>query len=110
MQIQGLCERNIGTMEEMLQLIEYGNSVRTTHQTVANDTSSRSHAICQVFEMAQKLKIILNNRLFFVILMKELKENYFWSILLVVKELKIPKVIIEREELKVLKLIKVYWH
>jgi kinesin family protein 2/24 len=24
------------------------NSVRTTHATVANDTSSRSHAICQV--------------------------------------------------------------
>lgn len=24
------------------------NSVRTTHSTVANDTSSRSHAICQV--------------------------------------------------------------
>ena len=35
-------------MEEMLQVISYGNSVRTTHQTVANDTSSRSHAICQV--------------------------------------------------------------
>jgi len=47
-QIQGLCERNVSTMEEMLQLIEFGNSVRTTHQTVANDTSSRSHAICQV--------------------------------------------------------------
>jgi len=47
-QIQGLCERNVATMEEMLQLIEFGNSVRTTHQTVANDTSSRSHAICQI--------------------------------------------------------------
>ncbi|RZK14095.1 MAG: hypothetical protein EOO43_16860 [Flavobacterium sp.] len=35
-------------MESMLELIEYGNSVRTTHQTVSNDTSSRSHAICQV--------------------------------------------------------------
>lgn len=32
----------------MSNLIEYGNSVRTTHQTVANDTSSRSHAICQI--------------------------------------------------------------
>jgi len=27
-------------------MIEYGNSIRTTHQTAANDTSSRSHAIC----------------------------------------------------------------
>lgn len=25
------------------------NTVRTTHATTANDTSSRSHAICQVF-------------------------------------------------------------
>lgn len=24
------------------------NSTRTTHATVANDTSSRSHAICQI--------------------------------------------------------------
>ena len=31
-----------------MEIIEYGHSVRTTHQTVANDTSSRSHAICQV--------------------------------------------------------------
>jgi kinesin family protein 2/24 len=47
-QIQGLSDKEVGTMEEMLQVISYGNSVRTTHQTVANDTSSRSHAICQV--------------------------------------------------------------
>jgi len=25
------------------------NQSRTTHATVANDTSSRSHAICQIF-------------------------------------------------------------
>lgn len=25
-----------------------GNATRTTHATVANDTSSRSHAICQI--------------------------------------------------------------
>ena len=25
------------------------NESRTTHATVANDTSSRSHAICQIF-------------------------------------------------------------
>jgi len=28
--------------------MEYGNSVRTTHATQANDTSSRSHSICQI--------------------------------------------------------------
>jgi kinesin family protein 2/24 len=32
----------------MLDIINYGHSVRTTHQTVANDTSSRSHAICSI--------------------------------------------------------------
>jgi len=32
----------------MIGIIDYGNSIRTTHQTVANDTSSRSHAICQI--------------------------------------------------------------
>ena len=29
-------------------MIDYAHSVRTTHSTVANDTSSRSHAICQI--------------------------------------------------------------
>lgn len=28
--------------------MEFGHSVRTTHSTKANDTSSRSHAICQI--------------------------------------------------------------
>lgn len=28
--------------------MDYGNSVRTTHATQANDTSSRSHSICQI--------------------------------------------------------------
>ena len=28
--------------------MEQGNQSRTTHATVANDTSSRSHAICQI--------------------------------------------------------------
>ena len=30
----------------MLEIIDYGHSERTTHSTAANDTSSRSHAIC----------------------------------------------------------------
>ena len=28
--------------------MEAANNLRTTHATVANDTSSRSHAICQI--------------------------------------------------------------
>eukprot|EP01017_Pseudomicrothorax_dubius_P021371 TRINITY_DN2304_c0_g1_i2.p1 TRINITY_DN2304_c0_g1~~TRINITY_DN2304_c0_g1_i2.p1 ORF type:complete len:770 (-),score=242.21 TRINITY_DN2304_c0_g1_i2:135-2444(-) len=47
-QIQGLVEREAFSSEEMRKVIEYGNSTRTTHATVHNDTSSRSHAICQI--------------------------------------------------------------
>ena len=32
----------------MIDLIAFGHEQRTTHQTAANDTSSRSHAICQI--------------------------------------------------------------
>ena len=45
-QVQGLVEKVAQNEQEMEDLINYGHSVRTTHQTVANDTSSRSHAIC----------------------------------------------------------------
>ena len=56
--IRGLCEVPAPTAEEFLQVIEEGNSLRTTHATEANDSSSRSHAICQVFmrDMNGKLK------------------------------------------------------
>jgi kinesin family member 2/24 len=47
-QIPGLEVKIAESPDEMLNIIEFANSVRTTHQTVANDTSSRSHAICQV--------------------------------------------------------------
>ena len=33
----------------MLEIIDYGYSIRTTHCTTANDTSSRSHSVCQVY-------------------------------------------------------------
>jgi len=43
--------------------MEYGHSVRTTHSTKANDTSSRSHAICTVTlldkEYYERGKVIL---------------------------------------------------
>ena len=54
-QIQGLEERFVSSADDMYALIEYGNSVRTTHQTVSNDTSSRSHAICQVLFLNKNL-------------------------------------------------------
>ncbi|CAD8090837.1 unnamed protein product [Paramecium sonneborni] len=47
-QIQGLVEKPSESEHELFQLMELANSVRTTHATVANDTSSRSHSICQI--------------------------------------------------------------
>jgi kinesin family protein 2/24 len=47
--ITGLTEVAAPTPEDFLRIIEQGNGSRTTHITEANDTSSRSHAICQVF-------------------------------------------------------------
>ncbi|CAG9331535.1 unnamed protein product [Blepharisma stoltei] len=47
-QVQGLVEHPVPNKDEVLQLIEYGNSVRTTHATTSNEDSSRSHAICQI--------------------------------------------------------------
>lgn len=45
-QIPGLKKVGVDGAEEMQKVIEYGNSVRVTHATQANDESSRSHAIC----------------------------------------------------------------
>jgi len=45
--------------------MEQANANRTTHATVANDTSSRSHAICQVpnflfrYKLRKGIKILV---------------------------------------------------
>ncbi|CAM9297213.1 unnamed protein product, partial [Chrysoparadoxa australica] len=43
--LEELVADSVGTLEA---LIEKGNRNRTTHATESNDTSSRSHAICQI--------------------------------------------------------------
>lgn len=48
-QIAGLVERAATSPDSMLQCIELGNSLRTTHATAINRDSSRSHAVCAVF-------------------------------------------------------------
>jgi kinesin family protein 2/24 len=48
-QVQGLQERPVSTPQDMIKIIEFANSVRTTCATTSNDTSSRSHAICHIF-------------------------------------------------------------
>lgn len=47
-QIPGLTEKLAENAKELLGIMEQANANRTTHATVANDTSSRSHAICHV--------------------------------------------------------------
>ena len=43
-----MTEQNATDAKELLSIMSAGNATRTTHATVANDTSSRSHAICQI--------------------------------------------------------------
>ena len=47
-QIFGLEEMEAKNSDDMLSIIDLANSIRTTHNTVTNETSSRSHAICNV--------------------------------------------------------------
>ena len=47
-QIYGLINQLAETPEMMHKIIDAANSIRTTHNTVTNETSSRSHAICNI--------------------------------------------------------------
>lgn len=44
-QVKGLQEISVESEKELKEAIQFAHSVRTTHATQANDTSSRSHAI-----------------------------------------------------------------
>lgn len=46
--IVGLKETSIGDVNTLMNIIEYGNKVRITGQTGANEESSRSHAVMQI--------------------------------------------------------------
>ena len=46
--IVGLKEKEVSSVEELLALIDYGNTVRSTGSTGANADSSRSHAVIQL--------------------------------------------------------------
>ena len=45
-QIYGLTEKEVYNPKDMQNIVDYANAMRTTHNTVTNETSSRSHAIC----------------------------------------------------------------
>ena len=47
-QIYGLVQVLTDSPEQMHAIIDEANSIRTTHNTVTNETSSRSHAICNI--------------------------------------------------------------
>ena len=47
-QIYGLSEFEVKTAKDMKHIIVLANNMRTTHSTVTNETSSRSHAICNI--------------------------------------------------------------
>ncbi len=55
-QIYGLQEIIAETPDEMRMIIDKGNSIRTTHNTVTNATSSRSHAICNIIIKEKNIK------------------------------------------------------
>jgi len=47
-QIFGLEHKKAENPEEMKSFIDLGNSIRTTHNTVTNEVSSRSHSVCNI--------------------------------------------------------------
>jgi kinesin family protein 18/19 len=46
--VNGIKENEVSNAEDVMSLLQYGNRNRTTEPTLANATSSRSHAVCQV--------------------------------------------------------------
>lgn len=57
-QVVGLQERIVESVDDVLKLIQTGNNIRTSGQTSANNHSSRSHAVFQL-----QLKKRSNNRM-----------------------------------------------
>lgn len=58
-QIVGLQERTVESVEDVLKLIHMGNNIRTSGVTAANSHSSRSHAVFQII-----LKKRMNKKLY----------------------------------------------
>ncbi|RZB49918.1 trifunctional enzyme subunit alpha, mitochondrial, partial [Asbolus verrucosus] len=48
-QVVGLTEKVVSTVNDVLDLIQLGNTARTSGQTSANENSSRSHAVFQIY-------------------------------------------------------------
>lgn len=52
--VAGLSEHSPTSADEVMKLLEIGNSRRTQHPTDANSQSSRSHAVLQVPHLVKK--------------------------------------------------------
>jgi kinesin family protein 2/24 len=59
-QIVGLKEAEINSVDDVLKLIQHGNVVRTSGVTFANSHSSRSHAVFQIILRKKYVEIIHN--------------------------------------------------
>ncbi|KAI8089224.1 P-loop containing nucleoside triphosphate hydrolase protein [Halteromyces radiatus] len=64
--ISGLKEYPIDNVDKLIQVFDYGNQVRSTGSTGANDSSSRSHAVLQVLLKPKKNKKKIHGKLSFI--------------------------------------------
>ncbi|KAI8068258.1 P-loop containing nucleoside triphosphate hydrolase protein [Gongronella butleri] len=64
--IMGLKEYPIDNVDKLIQIFEYGNLVRSTGSTGANDSSSRSHAVLQILLKPKKNKKKIHGKLSFI--------------------------------------------
>ncbi|XP_053576369.1 kinesin-like protein KIF18A [Bombina bombina] len=58
--VQGLTLHEPKSAQEVLQMLDYGNKNRTQHPTDANATSSRSHAVFQIYLRQQDKTASIN--------------------------------------------------
>ncbi|RIB02092.1 P-loop containing nucleoside triphosphate hydrolase protein [Gigaspora rosea] len=64
--IAGLQEYSIDNVDNLMQVFDYGNTVRSTGSTGANEDSSRSHAILQIVLKHKKNRKKFHGKLSFI--------------------------------------------
>ena len=89
----GLTEKGTESAKDLLNIMDEANANRTTHATTANDTSSRSHAICQV--LLGGCRYLSGRRG-----VRSISVSWSWWIWLAVRGRRIRRVTIDRGELR----------
>ncbi|KAI9482556.1 P-loop containing nucleoside triphosphate hydrolase protein [Zychaea mexicana] len=64
--ISGLKEFPIDNVDKLVQIFAYGNQIRSTGSTGANDSSSRSHAVLQILLKPKKNRKLIHGKLSFI--------------------------------------------